>query len=1135
MTKKICKRRLPVMLMALLFAATVSIASVSASDITGVTGSGGVFNIDPAGQINHNGKAIGYREYNAFTLDSGDTANLKFDSGINSFVNMVKNQININGVVNTVKSGAFYNGEAVFVSPNGMVVGPSGVLNVGSLGVYTPTPQGMKMLKDGFESGTLNATYKGQEINLLDGIGWHGNAPVTINGKINAQGGVDLVANQFTLGSSGEINSLGETLFSALVNFDRNNGNDAGVNIRSYDRQGNGFMKIDGKINNTGASDIIIQNRGSQGLSVNNGAEIKAANGDLYLVNSKGAMNVAGDLEDNGGKVYLTNGQQGGAMNFTGYIKGGAEIYNRSAAGANIAGKINNGAKGLAITSEKGVLKLDGDIKSTGGNVFITNQGSKLVLDDNSYIAGNQNGKLQISSKGADGMELNGAIDGFKSTAITNHKGKLSFNGSYNNMVNSGTNNSKLNITQKGDGGLELGDNSVIMTNNKEVLIQNVGKGGFTSNATISGNNTAIYLQNAKNAEGAMVISDGIIDNAGNVVYVGNTSKGGLEISETAKIINKNGDIKIVNFAGDLDDKGEVSNKNGDIYLTNKGNGGLNITDTATLGADKGKLVVQNFGKEGMTVDGEISNKGYTALYNRAGDMNINSDVTTIGARMNIQNSGDGALNINDTAALTNEGMGRTYITNKGEGGMNVDADVVGGGHVIVTNRKGGMNVHSKVTSTKANVVLTNTGEEDMVVDGTVRGNKVTAYAKGNDIVLGNTDTNQISINGLDKVSITTEDGSILNAGVDTHLIKSGGNIYMHANNGTIGTAPAGTGIGEYARDLTKSINVVANGKLKAFTTDPNMNGTINIATKGHNLKVDRVKADGKVFLLTDKYVDEKGVVHTGSILNRGTELGKYANVKGTSVNLISSGSIGSADRPLHFRQTKPGQASQVLAVKDIYLHHRGNETGEYANFGTIKSKEGSINVNIIGPGNVENAIAPGNINIYSRKSDPNLKVKNVSHNPNVIRDYFDGPTKTATTAGKKPTSGSSSPEDEGEIVIPGGSDPEEETSNPTATSGQGSSGNPIQDALSDWYGQRPDDSDTEGLADWISEMPTKDPNALAEFAPNMSDEDVALIEWFSEMPDSTSGPAFTNWIMKHPETDIDLIGVAAAMGYGLQ
>ena len=41
--------------------------------------------------------------------------------------------------MNTVQqNGNFYNGHAIFVSPNGMVVGASGVLNVGSLSVLTP-------------------------------------------------------------------------------------------------------------------------------------------------------------------------------------------------------------------------------------------------------------------------------------------------------------------------------------------------------------------------------------------------------------------------------------------------------------------------------------------------------------------------------------------------------------------------------------------------------------------------------------------------------------------------------------------------------------------------------------------------------------------------------------------------------------------------------------------------------------------------------------------------------------------------------------------------------------------------------------------------------------------------------------
>lgn len=62
--------------------------SVVASEITGVTGNNGVYNIDPSALIN--GTDIGYRKYKDFTLDQGDIANLIYkygDTDINTFVN----------------------------------------------------------------------------------------------------------------------------------------------------------------------------------------------------------------------------------------------------------------------------------------------------------------------------------------------------------------------------------------------------------------------------------------------------------------------------------------------------------------------------------------------------------------------------------------------------------------------------------------------------------------------------------------------------------------------------------------------------------------------------------------------------------------------------------------------------------------------------------------------------------------------------------------------------------------------------------------------------------------------------------------------------------------------------------------
>ena len=69
--------------------------SVVASEISGFSQTNGVFNIDPT-KVDG---STGFRHYQKFDLSKGDVANLNF-ADINTFVNLVDNQININGVVN---------------------------------------------------------------------------------------------------------------------------------------------------------------------------------------------------------------------------------------------------------------------------------------------------------------------------------------------------------------------------------------------------------------------------------------------------------------------------------------------------------------------------------------------------------------------------------------------------------------------------------------------------------------------------------------------------------------------------------------------------------------------------------------------------------------------------------------------------------------------------------------------------------------------------------------------------------------------------------------------------------------------------------------------------------------------------
>ena len=62
----------------------LNITPVFATDITGIHGNNGVYDIDAAKVSG----STGFRQYKDFTLDNGDVANLKFDQGHNKFVNL---------------------------------------------------------------------------------------------------------------------------------------------------------------------------------------------------------------------------------------------------------------------------------------------------------------------------------------------------------------------------------------------------------------------------------------------------------------------------------------------------------------------------------------------------------------------------------------------------------------------------------------------------------------------------------------------------------------------------------------------------------------------------------------------------------------------------------------------------------------------------------------------------------------------------------------------------------------------------------------------------------------------------------------------------------------------------------------
>ncbi len=276
------KKLVAFVLTSLFFMQQTMILPAIATDITGVRpGENGQYNIHP--DFVHGD--TGFRHYDNFNLSKGDVANLIFalqngQIDVNKFVNLVDSRIIINGILNGVLSNGDIGGHAIFVSPQGMVIGASGVLNVGALTTIAPTQNVYDTMKNKYTPNfqnhqtpadpvlnIVNDTYVKDDystaqrtdneqvafdLNTLKISDQEGN--IDVNGKIIARGDVELVGkhikvqkdpnnpnadkagilagvnNNAVTNSNTAVNAKLETteaagkLFNALVNNDVQNG-----------------------------------------------------------------------------------------------------------------------------------------------------------------------------------------------------------------------------------------------------------------------------------------------------------------------------------------------------------------------------------------------------------------------------------------------------------------------------------------------------------------------------------------------------------------------------------------------------------------------------------------------------------------------------------------------------------------------------------------------------------------------------------------------------------------------------------------------------------------------------------------------------------------------------------------------
>lgn len=144
-------------------------------------------------QVN-NGNAL--NKFTDFALKQHDVANLHMGEA-NHQINVVKNKIDIDGVVNAIKDNKMIGGDVYFFSNAGIAVGEHGVFNVGRLTLGTNAAYGEALYNGGMEKHLAQSAASQAKAVA-------GGSDITLQGKVYAQDDVVLGAGSVNV-TDGEI------------------------------------------------------------------------------------------------------------------------------------------------------------------------------------------------------------------------------------------------------------------------------------------------------------------------------------------------------------------------------------------------------------------------------------------------------------------------------------------------------------------------------------------------------------------------------------------------------------------------------------------------------------------------------------------------------------------------------------------------------------------------------------------------------------------------------------------------------------------------------------------------------------------------------------------------------------------
>lgn len=349
---------------------------------------GGGIQYDINNQQVNNGSAL--NKFTDFGIGQKDVANLQLDK-VDRQINLVKNRIDIDGVVNAIKDNKI-GGDVYFFSDAGIAVGANGVFNVGRLTLGTNAAYGEALYNGGMEKHLAQSAAEQAKAVA-------GGSDITLQGKVYAQSDVVLGAGSVNV-KGGEIRTY------------RNNA-DTYADKKAAEAYRNQLVKINTPSATVatalGHGDIALAAVGAS--SVAKPFETKGAIviDKAYMDAAGGDISIASSAERNGGNLM---GSKADAS---------VEISNATIQGQNVAisaetkvsGKVGSVDAYKTGTEEDGILGLlhatfDEQVGSLA-SVVKTDADAQVTVKDSTLTAAKD---LAISSKAESeiGSETGGSL-----------------------------------------------------------------------------------------------------------------------------------------------------------------------------------------------------------------------------------------------------------------------------------------------------------------------------------------------------------------------------------------------------------------------------------------------------------------------------------------------------------------------------------------------------------------------------------------------------------------------------------------------------------------------------------------------------------------------------------------------------